>query len=81
VDALRNGETPDDGRETLLKELACHPSLKAGDELTDAEASTLLERLGSCENPYACPHGRPTVLTIEEEVLVRGFGRRGPRME
>ncbi|MFC6874592.1 DNA mismatch repair endonuclease MutL [Halobellus marinus] len=81
VDALRNGEMPEDGRETLLKELACHPSLKAGDELTDAEASTLLERLGSCENPYACPHGRPTVLTIEEEVLVRGFGRRGPRME
>jgi len=81
ADAIRGGSNPDTGREELLKDLACHPSLKAGDELTDERITMLLERLGACENPYACPHGRPTVLTVGEETLVRGFGRRGTRME
>jgi DNA mismatch repair protein MutL len=39
-----------------------------------------VERLGSCDQPYACPHGRPTVLSIEEETFVRGFERRSTRM-
>ena len=81
IDALRRGESPDDGRADLLKDLACHPSLKAGDDLTDAEAAALLDRLGACDNPYDCPHGRPTVLTVDEETLVRGFGRRSTRLE
>ena len=81
IDSLRWGETPDAGRDDLLTDLACHPSLKAGDDLTDAEAETLVDRLGTCENPYACPHGRPTVLTVAEETLVRGFGRRSTRRE
>ncbi|RLM56455.1 DNA mismatch repair endonuclease MutL [Halobellus sp. Atlit-31R] len=81
VDALRHGDSPTDRRDALLKDLACHPSLKAGDELSDAAATTLVERLGACENPYACPHGRPTVLTIDEETLVRGFGRRSTRLD
>jgi DNA mismatch repair protein MutL len=81
IDALRGGEDPDTGRDDLLKDIACHPSLKAGDDLTDTEAETLVEQLGACENPYACPHGRPTVLTVTEETLVRGFGRRSTRRE
>ncbi|MBB6647094.1 DNA mismatch repair endonuclease MutL [Halobellus ruber] len=81
IDALQRGETPDDGRDDSLKDLACHPSLKAGDDLTDAEADALLDRLGACENPYNCPHGRPTVLTVAEETLVRGFDRRNTRLE
>jgi DNA mismatch repair protein MutL len=80
IDALQRGETPDDGRDDYLKDLACHPSLKAGDDLTDAEADALVDRLGACENPYNCPHGRPTVLTVDEETLVRGFGRRNTRL-
>ncbi|QIB75888.1 DNA mismatch repair endonuclease MutL [Halogeometricum borinquense] len=80
LDALRGGETPGDATDRLLKDLACHPSLKAGDALNTEEATRLVERLGSCEQPYACPHGRPTVLSIEEETFVRGFERRSTRM-
>lgn len=69
-----------DPRDELLKDLACHPSIKAGDDLTDDEATRLVERLGSCETPYTCPHGRPTVLSIDEETFVRGFGRRSGRL-
>ncbi|MGQ4556318.1 DNA mismatch repair endonuclease MutL [Halobellus sp. GM3] len=81
ADALRRGETPEDGRDALLADLACHPSLKAGDDLSEAEAEALVERLGSCANPYACPHGRPTVLSVDEGTLVRGFGRRSARTD
>ncbi|WP_430639079.1 DNA mismatch repair endonuclease MutL [Haloferax volcanii] len=69
-----------DPRDELLKDLACHPSIKAGDDLGDDEAARLVERLGSCETPYTCPHGRPTVLSIDEETFVRGFGRRSGRL-
>jgi len=59
--------------------MACHPSLKAGDRLTHEEAETLLDRLGECEQPFACPHGRPTVCSLDESTLAAGFerGRRG----
>ena len=72
--SLRAGEDPD-GRDALLADLACHPSLKAGDDLTDDEAAGLVDRLGACEQPFACPHGRPTVLAVDEAHLARGFER------
>jgi len=75
VDALAAGESPADARDALLAELACHPSLKRGDELSRAEMRQLLDRLGECEQPYACPHGRPTVLSVEEATLAEGFDR------
>jgi DNA mismatch repair protein MutL len=75
-----SGETPERVRDELLKELACHPSLKAGETLSVETGERLLERLGACEQPYACPHGRPTVLAIDEETLVRGFERGNTRL-
>ncbi|UIO99676.1 ATP-binding protein [Halobaculum sp. CBA1158] len=62
-------------REELLADLACHPSLKAGDDLDRETAAGLVERLGECERPYACPHGRPTVLSLGESTLATGFER------
>ncbi|WP_049979286.1 DNA mismatch repair endonuclease MutL [Halolamina rubra] len=73
--ALAGGDDPADARESALAELACHPSLKAGDALETAEAQALVERLGQCEQPFACPHGRPTVLSVSEETLAAGFER------
>jgi DNA mismatch repair protein MutL len=81
LDALRAGESAPDRRETLLKDLACHPSLKAGEALDRSEAAELLEQLGACEQPFACPHGRPTVLSIEESTLARGFERGATRLD
>jgi DNA mismatch repair protein MutL len=72
--ALREGRDAD-RRDELLADLACHPSLKAGDDLSDEDAAALVERLGACEQPFACPHGRPTVLAIDEGHLARGFER------
>jgi len=74
---LSGGESPRDAREALLAELACHPSLKRGElgELTREEQRSLLNRLGECDRPYACPHGRPTVLSVDEGTFAAGFGR------
>ncbi|WP_225917709.1 DNA mismatch repair endonuclease MutL [Halobaculum rubrum] len=66
-------------REELLADLACHPSLKAGDALDRETATRLVERLGECEQPYACPHGRPTVLSVAASTLAEGFERHGSR--
>ncbi|MFD1526773.1 DNA mismatch repair protein MutL, partial [Halolamina salina] len=73
--ALASGDDPEDAREDALAELACHPSLKAGDALDTEDAQALVDRLGQCEQPFACPHGRPTVLSVNEETLAAGFER------
>ena len=75
------GGSTEDARDELLKTMACHPSLKAGDELSRDDAERLVHRLGACDQPYACPHGRPTVLSLEEETLARGFERGNTRFE
>ncbi|WP_050031643.1 DNA mismatch repair endonuclease MutL [Halorubrum halophilum] len=76
---LADGESPRDAREALLADLACHPSLKRGEigELDAGELRSLLDRLGECDRPYACPHGRPTVLSVDEATFAAGFGRDG----
>ncbi len=69
--------SPRDARETLLADLACHPSLKRGDvdALGTDAIRDLLDRLGECERPFACPHGRPTVLSVPETTFAAGFER------
>ena len=69
-----------DLRDEILKDVACHPSLKAGDELTKEEATSLVRALGDCEQPFACPHGRPTVLSVNERRIAEGFERGGVRL-
>jgi DNA mismatch repair protein MutL len=66
-----------DARDDLLADLACHPSLKRGDfsALGDGDLRNLLDRLDECDRPYACPHGRPTVLAVDEATFAAGFGR------
>ncbi len=64
-----------DLRDEILKDVACHPSLKAGDELGREEATSLVRALGDCEQPFACPHGRPTVLSVNERRIAEGFER------
>ena len=61
----------------LLADLACHPSLKRGDfsGLGDGDLRELLDRLGECDRPYACPHGRPTVLSVESTAFAAAFER------
>lgn len=71
------GDHPDPRRDVLAR-LACAPALKAG-MLDHARGEAVLRALGACEHPWACPHGRPTVLRLSERDLAHSFGRRGVR--
>ncbi|WP_092817472.1 DNA mismatch repair endonuclease MutL [Halopenitus malekzadehii] len=75
IGRLTNGESPADPYDPLLADLACHPSVKRGDALDRTAMRNLLDRLGECEQPFSCPHGRPTVLSVEESTLAAGFDR------
>ena len=56
---------------------ACKAAVKANDKLTVEEAVALLKQLAQCEQPFTCPHGRPTILNISTREIERRFGRRG----
>ena len=56
---------------------ACKAAVKANDKLTVEEAVALLKQLSLCEQPFTCPHGRPTILNISTREIERRFGRRG----
>ncbi|MBO4632224.1 MAG: DNA mismatch repair endonuclease MutL [Lentisphaeria bacterium] len=55
---------------------ACKAAVKANDQLTMEEAVALLRQLSYCDLPFACPHGRPTILNISMKEIERRFGRR-----
>lgn len=61
--------------ERIIK-FACRASIKAGDELTIYEMNNLLKRLAQCQNPYSCPHGRPTVINFTISDLEKKFKRK-----
>jgi DNA mismatch repair protein MutL len=61
--------------ETLIATAACKMAVKAGDALSHAEMTHLLQELADTENPYLCPHGRPVVLVMTMEDLERRFKR------
>lgn len=69
-------QTPD--LRAVLARMACLPALRAGH--IDRERGThILVALSGCEQPWTCPHGRPTVLQLSERDLMHSFGRRNIR--
>ena len=62
----------------LLGDLACHPSVTANTSLSEGRVSGLLAALDGCENPYACPHGRPTLIEIPTDEIEERFERDYP---
>mgnify|MGYP000011756164 CR=1 FL=1 len=71
-------ETVEAVADELLSDLACYPSITANTALTDGSVVSLLEALADCENPYACPHGRPVLIEIDAEEIQNRFERDYP---
>jgi DNA mismatch repair protein MutL len=55
--------------------LACHAAVRFGDALGAAEQQRLLDRLAETPGGTTCPHGRPTVLLLDDATLRRAFRR------
>jgi len=62
----------------LLADLACYPSVTGNTSLTEGSVLELLDALDDCENPYACPHGRPVIIELDREELEARFERDYP---
>ena len=54
---------------------ACKMSVKGNTSITMEEAESILNQLVKCDNPYNCPHGRPTIITFTRYELERLFKR------
>ena len=62
----------------LLADLACYPSITGHTSLTEGTATELLAALDACENPYACPHGRPVLVQFDADEIDDRFERDYP---
>lgn len=54
---------------------ACKASVKGGDRLEPEEAVSLINQLKRCENPFSCPHGRPTFIRLRKYEIEKMFRR------
>lgn len=55
--------------------MSCKAAVKGGNRLSAAEANELIDQLLGLENPYACPHGRPTIISMSRYELEKKFKR------
>ena len=64
--------------DAMIADLACYPSITGNTSLTEGSVFDLLTTLDDCENPYACPHGRPTIVEIDRAEIADRFERDYP---
>ncbi len=67
-------ETPDLILEKVAS-MSCKAAVKGNDELSSAEMDELIEELLTLDNPYNCPHGRPTIISMSKYEIEKKFKR------
>lgn len=55
--------------------IACKAAVKGNNRLSEYEAKALINELMGLENPYNCPHGRPTIISMSKYELEKKFKR------
>ena len=58
-----------------LASMSCKAAIKGGQKISFKEADALVSQLLTLENPYACPHGRPTIITMTKYEREKKFKR------
>jgi len=58
-----------------LSTMACKAAIKGNMNISFAEADALVDQLLKLDNPYTCPHGRPTIISMSEAELEKKFKR------
>lgn len=76
------GELSENGQKTTidvfiskLSTMACKAAIKGNTVISTKEADALIDQLLKLENPYTCPHGRPTLISMTERELEKKFKR------
>ena len=58
-----------------LATMACKAAVKGNHQMSVQEANTLIDELLTLDNPYHCPHGRPTIISMTKTELEKKFKR------
>ncbi|MDD2217745.1 MAG: DNA mismatch repair protein MutL, partial [Eubacteriales bacterium] len=65
----------DEAKSEKIAMQACKMAVRANDMLSFEGAEALIKQLSLCENPYSCPHGRPTFVKITKGEIEKLFKR------
>lgn len=74
VDGIHSSLAPDIVAEKVAS-MSCKAAVKGNSRLSAAEVETLIGELLELENPYHCPHGRPTIIAMTKRELEKKFKR------
>ena len=69
------GMTTPDTIYDKIASMSCKAAVKGNNRLSLMEADALIGELLTLENPYACPHGRPTIISMSKTELEKKFKR------
>lgn len=58
-----------------LASMACKAAVKGNQQMSAVEADKLIDELLTLENPYHCPHGRPTIISMTKQEIEKKFKR------
>ena len=64
-------------RESAATMMSCKQAIKANEYISPEEVEKLLDDLRHCNNPFNCPHGRPTIIFYSNYDLEKLFKRTG----
>ena len=75
ISVLEEGKHFETWEEKAAYSIACHGAIRAGKTLSLIEMETLIKQLENCHQPNNCPHGRPTLFSIDNNNLAKRFRR------
>ena len=75
LDNLASRDSPNTWEEKIAQSLACHGTIRAGQQLSNEEMRELIKQLEQTKQPRVCPHGRPTMIHLSSRQLEKEFGR------
>ena len=74
VDGINSSVAPDLVAEKIAS-MSCKAAVKGNSRLSAAEVEVLIKELLKLDNPYHCPHGRPTIIAMTKLELEKKFKR------
>jgi DNA mismatch repair protein MutL len=74
---ITNKTTTQEVENRFLATVACKAAVKANMKLSPLEIKKLFDELLMLENPFTCPHGRPTAIRLTKDEIEKKFKRKG----
>lgn len=78
IDSLSEDNSIKKGSQMIIEKIAsmsCKAAVKGNHKMSYEEANSLMDQLLKLENPYNCPHGRPTIISMTKYELEKKFKR------